>query len=138
MSNIIKRAIFSTDEDGILGYCVNWTAENALNSRMFLDGYIDFTEILAGRFISIGSSAGTITRYLINGNYVNSSIEMTFTSKIGRFYDNSLVVVPNECLSGIEFYVEIVCTNASEIFIEGGAFAIEIPNATSYSYNNCN
>lgn len=137
MNDLMKRMVFSTDDDVFLGYCVVWTANNDGNIKMTLDGYIDFSVILAGRTIDTGASTGTIILYRINSVDVVASIPMTFSSTQASFSTDTLTVVTNECLSSIDFSIEIICTNASEISILGSASVFEIPSSMTYSYDSC-
>lgn len=124
-------------EVGTVGYCSVWEAHNNGNIKMSIDGYIDFTTALAGRNISTGISVGTITQYRIDGTIISSSIPMTFTSKKAVISNDHLPVVTDKVLTSISFYIEIICTNGSEIMVSGENNAIEIPEAMDVYYDNC-
>ncbi|MBC7845574.1 MAG: Ig-like domain-containing protein [Flavobacterium sp.] len=124
---------------GTVGYCSVWEAHNNSNISMSIDGYIDFTTALAGRSINTGSgvSVGTITQYRINGSIVPCSIPMTFTSNQAIIHNEHLPVVLDKVLTSISFYIEIICTNGSEIFVSGENNAIDTPGAMDSSYDDC-
>ena len=122
---------------GTVGYCSVWEAHNNGNIKMSIDGYIDFTTALAGRSIHTGASVGTITYYRIDGTTITSSIPMTFTSTRAIIQNDHLPVVTDKVLTSIGFYIEIICTNASEISVSGENNAIEFPVQIDSNYDNC-
>lgn len=124
------------EETPSLGYCVTWEAHNLDNIKMSLTGSIDFTEELGSRNINAGASIGTITSYIVNGITYPSSIPMTFTLKKANFNTAALDAVMDSVLTVITFYVEIICTNASEISVGNTLGGIEGDPLNS-SFNNC-
>lgn len=120
------------------GYCAVWDAENQGNIRMSLDGYIDFTEALAGRTINTGASSGSVESYVIDGNTVSGIVNMTFTSTRAVFSTNTFPAVTNKVLTGITFFVEVTCTDGSTISVpDTTLFAMETPDQTHSSYDTC-
>lgn len=139
--NNIKKTIFKTgfvDDTPEELYCAVWEAHNEGNIRMSLSGYFDFTDELAGRNISTGISAGTITSYVVDGVTVTASIPMTFTLKRANFNTNTLPVITDKVLTAFTYSIEIVCTNASEISITDAFIAAqETPTQVDSYYNTC-
>jgi len=136
---LFRKSVYMTrrnDEVPTLGYCVTWEAHNLDNIKMSLIGSIDFTEELGARNINTGSSIGTITSYIVNGITIPSSIPMTFTLKKANFNTATLDTVENSVLTVITFYVNIICTNASEISLGNTLGAMEGDSLNS-SFNNC-
>jgi len=121
-------------------YCVNWTAANEGNIKMSTQGYIDFTEILAGRTIEPGPlSVGTITGYIIAGvGTISCSIPMTFTTSQAQWNTDTLPVVTDKVLTSLIYTVEVVFNDASDyLIIDGQTNAVVIPGQLTSEYNNC-
>lgn len=138
--NEFKRHIFMTEVEDYappsLNYCVTWEAHNLDNIKMSLSGTIDFTEELGARNIDTGASIGAITSYIVNGTTIPSSIPMTFTLKKANFNTSDLDAVEDDVLTVITFYVEIICTNASEISVSNTLAAMEGDPLNS-SFDSC-
>jgi len=120
-------------------YCVSWTAANEGNVKMSTEGYIDFTEILAGRTIVAGLSAGTITGYVVAGmSPFTCSIDMDFTTSRATWETDSLPVVTNKVLTSLIYTVEVVFNNGDDYLISNEQTnAIVIPGQLTSSFNNC-
>lgn len=117
-------------------YCVEWTAINDGDIKMSLDGTIDFTSLLAGRTIHVAST-GTVTGYIIDGTPVSCSIPLTFDSTSGTFSDDGLSVVTGEVLTQITIHADIIFNDASELTVDSVTSAMEFPDASTATYNDC-
>ena len=141
--NNIKKSIFKTEifEDIIpeLGFCTTWIAQNDGNTKMSLDGSVDFTEELGVKNISTGTSIGTVTSYTIGGTTILTSIPMTFTTKKALFSETDLPTVTDRVLTVITFTIEIICTDATEINVYNHTTAAfeEIGTQFTADYNDC-
>lgn len=145
--NEFKRNILRTLlEDEIIpisGYCVTWEAHNNSNINMSLLGFVDFTEILAGRTIAdTPVSNGEVTGYYIAGDpmtLIPCSIIMTFTSTKANF-SGTLPAPTDTVLTSIVFSVAITCTNADDLDpledIRLDA-AVTSPPQLDSEYNSC-
>lgn len=117
-------------------YCVEWTAINEGDIKMSLDGTIDFTNLLAGRTIHVAST-GTVTGYIIDGTPVSCSIPLTFDSTSGTFSDDGLSVVTGKVLTQITIHADIIFNDASELTVDSVTSAMEFPDASTATYNDC-
>jgi len=121
-------------------YCVSWSAENEGNIKMSTVGYIDFTEMLAGRTINTGASSGTITGYIIAGmSPFICSIPMTFTTSQAQWDTDTLPVETDKVLTSLIYTVNIIFNNATEFdIIDGQTNAVVEPDPQLTSeYNSC-
>ena len=126
-------------------FCVNWTAANEGNIKMSTQGYIDFTEVLAGRTIQPGPiSVGTITGYIISGvGTISCSIPMTFTTTKAQWNTDALPAVTDKVLTSLIYYLEVMFSDNSDYFIpnvnySGQTSAVITPGIQlTSSYNNC-
>lgn len=134
----------TTTPTPIQEFCVNWTAENNLNIKMSTQGYIDFTEVLAGRTIQPGPlSVGTITGYRIAGMpEFTCSIDMDFTSTRATWDTDLLPAETDKVLTTLIYSLELIFSDNSDYFIPninyaGETNAVVIPGQLTSSYNNC-
>ena len=142
--NNFKKNIFKTfiEEDiPVESYCVIWEAHNEGNIKMSTTGFLDFTDILAGRTIlDSPMSVGTITGYIIAGlGTFPCSIPMTFTTSTADWGTNTLPVKIDKVLTSLIYSVEIIFNNASEYSIVDGqtnAIVEEGIQIDAY-YNSC-
>lgn len=139
--NNFKKNIFKINMDNaVISYCVNWTASNDSNIKMSTIGYVDFTNILAGRTINIGVSTGTITGYIIAGmSPFTCSIPMTFTTSKAEWNTDTLPVETNKVLTSLIYTINIIFNDISEIDIideQTNAIIEPDPQLTS-DYNSC-
>jgi len=129
-----------TEESIPLGYCVNWVADNESNIKMSTQGYVDFTDMLAGRSIHTGASTGHITGYVIAGLApLTCDIPMSFTSSRATWITDTLPVVTDKVLTSLIYTVNIIFTDASEFDIideQTNAIVEPDPQITS-AYNSC-
>lgn len=142
MNNFKKNIYKSNTEDDILigSYCVNWSAANELNITMSTTGYIDFTDILAGRLIDTGASSGDVTGYIIAGvGTFSCEIPMTFTTSQAQWDTDILPVETDKVLTSLIYTVNIIFNNATEFdIIDGQTNAIVEPDPQLTSeYNSC-
>lgn len=119
-----KKAIFRTEQfqnpiPPEIQFCSVWEAHNEGNIRMSTNGYLDFTEELAGKNINNtgGASVGAISAYRFAGDpiWVTTSIPFSFTLKRANWNTNALPHRTDQVLTGIRFSFEIITTPYSEI-----------------------
>lgn len=137
---VFGETIYGDELTFTTSYCVNWTAANEGNIKMSTQGYIDFTQILAGRTIEPGPlSVGTITGYIIAGvGTFTCSIPMNFTTSKAQWNTDTLPVVTDKVLTSLIYTVEVVFDDASEYLIAGGQTnAVVIPGQLTSEYNDC-
>ena len=143
MNNFKKNIYRTTMEEDIPveSYCVIWEAHNEGNIKMSTTGFLDFTDMLAGRTIlDSPASVGTITGYVIAGlGTFPCSIPMTFTTSTADWGTNTLPVEIDKVLTSLIYSVEIIFNNASEYSIVDGqtnAIVEEGIQIDAY-YNSC-
>lgn len=136
-----KKMIYMLKRNSVpvASYCTNWTAINESNIKMSTSGYVDFTPILAGRTISPGDSAGTITGYVISGmSPFTCSIPMTFTTSKAIWNTDTLPVVTDKVLTSLIYSIEVVFNDATDVSIYGEQTnAFVFPGQLNSAYNSC-
>ena len=142
--NNFKKNIYRTtmgEEIPVESYCVTWEAHNLGNIKMSTTGFLDFTDILAGRTIlDSPASVGTITGYIIVGmGTFSCSIPMTFTTSRAEWNTNTLPVVTDKVLTSLIYSVEIIFNDASEYSIVDGQTNAIVEEGIQIDvyYNSC-
>jgi hypothetical protein len=95
--------------------------------------------MLAGRTISAGLSAGTITGYVISGmSPFTCTIPMNFTTSKAQWNTDALPVITDKVLTSLIYTVEVVFNNSDEYLIDGEQTnAVVIPGQLTSEYDDC-